>query len=288
MRLSHLCLTAAAGTAAAVLAVPHPARAADAVYGGSAHDGHAVVVKADAKATKLKSIAVSWSASCADGDDFPLAIELTAVKPAPGFAPSGDELLMSRNAKRRFKGTQLASFSTDTRNAAVQVTVDGKLAGRRAGGRLSALVKISDRATGAELTSCQATQRWDAMRRPGVVYGGTTSQGEPFVVRLNATRKRVNDVLTGWHADCSQGGFGGPDRIGNFAVKRSGAFGNPFSADTTMDAGEKLHFDYAFAGRLSAKQVRGTLQVKVAITDPAGTPVDSCDTGGLTFKATTG
>jgi hypothetical protein len=195
---------------------------------------------------------------------------------------------MARNAKRRFKGTQVTTYGGDTWVAPVEVTIEGKLAGRRASGRLSAVVKVMDRASGASLASCQATQRWVATRSPRLVYGGTTSQGEPVVIRLNAKRNRVDDVLTTWNAPCSQGAYRVPDRFGSFRVKRSGAFGNPFTYDTTMDGGDTLHFDYAFAGRVTAKRVRGTLQVKIAQTDPAGAPVDGCDTGGVTWKATTG
>jgi hypothetical protein len=287
MRLSLLSLTAAAGTAAAVLAAPHTARAADAVYGGSAQEDP-IVVKADAKASKLKSIVVSWRAGCGDGSDFPASGELTPIKVVPGFSPGADELLMSRNAAHRFKGTQFATYGGDTWGAVVQVTVDGKFARKRASGRLAAVVKILDPVTSNEVTSCQITRRWVATRSAGIIYGGTTSQDAPFVMRLNSRRNRIANVMTTWHAPCSQGSFTVPDRFGDFPLKRSGAFGNPFTFDTTMDAGEKLHFDYSFGGRVATKKAGGTLQVKIAQTDPAGAPLDSCDTGAVTWKATTG
>jgi hypothetical protein len=153
------------------------------------------------------------------------------------------------------------------------------------------VVKIVDKATGADITSCQTGNLlWSASRAPGLIYGGTTSQGEPVVVRLNTRRKQVSDFLTTWNASCmpSQGFFRVPDRFTRFAVKSTGRFGNPFTDDVAMDAGGKVHFDYALAGRVTKTTAKGTLQVKVSETDANGAATDSCDTGGVTWKAATG
>src|SRR3954452_14951263 len=108
MRPSLLRLTAAAGATAAVLAASPPARGADAVYGGTTRNEDPIVLKADQKTQQLRSLAISWAATCSGGDArFPGSAALTAVKAVPGFRPSGDELLVARNAKGRFAGTQL-------------------------------------------------------------------------------------------------------------------------------------------------------------------------------------
>ncbi len=291
MRPSLLRLTAAAGATAAVLAVSPSAQAADAVYGGSAGSGEPIVVKVDPKSFELRSIIVSWRAACADGQGFPAAGELTATEPVAGFTPDPTDLLVSRNAKGRFKGQQAGAVDLGAAAGAVVVDIEGKAKGTRASGTLRAVVKIVDKATGTDITSCQTgTMRWAATRAPGVVYGGITSQGEPVVVRLNAQRKRVSDFITTWQAPCtpSQGYFRVPDRFGNFPVKSSGRFGNPMSNDVAMDAGGKLHFDYALAGRVTKRAAKGTLQVKVSETDANGAATDSCDSGGLTWKAASG
>ena len=169
--------------------------------------------------------------------------------------------------------------------------VTGKLKAGRASGTLSAIVKIVDKATGAAVTSCQTgKQSWLATRKPGIIFGGSTSQGEPLVVRLNAERTRVNDVITVWRAPCTPSGgyFRVRDHFVNFALKKTGGFGNPFSNDTPMDAGGKRHWDYSVKGQVSKTKAKGALQVKVADSDPAGAPVDACDTGGVTWKAATG
>jgi hypothetical protein len=278
--------TAAVGATAAVLAATPAAEAADAVYGGTTSNGDPIVVTADAAATTLRSIAISWRASCGPdpGDWIPGGGVLTPAEPVAGFAPSADELLVSKNAKGSFAGTQLAGGA-----GPMVVDLKGKLKAGKATGTLSATVKVLDPETGNTTASCQTTQRWTATREPGIIYGGATSQGQPFVVRLNQTHKRVNDVITTWFAKCTPDGyFLSPDHFGNFAVKGSGAFGNPFDWDTTLDDGTKRDYAYQFKGRLTSKAVKGTMQVKVAETDAAGAPGANCDTGGLTFKAATG
>ena len=55
-----------------------------------------------------------------------------------------------------------------------------------------------------------------------------------------------------------------------------------------MDAGRKRHYDYSIAGHVTKTAAKGTLQVKVSETDADGAATDSCDTGGVTWKAATG
>jgi hypothetical protein len=292
MRPSLLRLTAAAGATAAVLAVSPSAYAADAVYGGTAGSDDPIVVKADAKSTKLRSMVVSWRAACADGDGFPAGGELTATAPVAGFTPGPTDLLVSRNAKGRFKGTQLGLANLGAASAAIVVDIEGALKRTRASGTLRAVVKIVDTATGADITSCQTgTMRWAATRSPGIIYGGKTSQGEPMVVRLDARRRQVNDLLTTWRAPCtpSAGYYRVPDHIFvPFLVGRTGRFGAPFARDWATGTGGRVRNDVDLAGRVSKTKASGTLQVKVSETDANGATTDTCDTGGITWKAATG
>ncbi len=283
-------LTAAAATAA-VLAVSPPALAADAVYGGSTRSGDPIVLKADSAAATMRKLVISWEASCGEGGSYAGRAELTPVKPTVGFAPGSQELLVSQNAKGRVKGVQLVGYDLGANVAAVQVEFAGKLKPKNASGTLSAIVKIVDKATGNAVTSCQTgTLRWTAARDPGFVYGGTTSQGEPIVVRLDQQRKRVNDLLFTWRAGCtpSNGFFRIPEHFGGFPVKGNGSFGNPISDDYPLTEGGKRNFTYQIAGRVGKPSIKGTLQVKVTETDPAGAPVDGCDSGTVTWKAATG
>jgi hypothetical protein len=171
----------------------------------------------------------------------------------------------------------------------ISVQVSGKLKPTRSTCTLSAIVKVVEKATGNEITSCESRKRsWTATRAPGTVYGGVTSQGEPMVLRLDAMRRSVDDVITTWHAPCGDTGFlRSPDHFMAFPVKSTGRFGNAFANDATMDAGTKRHVDYDIAGRLTKTAAKGTLQVKVTDTDAAGVAT-SCDSGGVTWKAATG
>jgi hypothetical protein len=282
-------LAAAASTTAAALAASPPAHAADGVYGGTTHDGEAIVLKTDAKGQRLKSIVISWAATCSDGTNFPAQAELTPTKATPGFQPKGDELLVERNAKGRFAGTQLATGGSDTTAVAVAVKLDGKLSAKRASGTISADVTIADKATGNQTGSCKLPKTsWAAARAPGRIYGGSTSQSAPVVIRLNASRRRVSDVFMTWVAPCSPSGFMRlADGFSNFTVKSTGAFGAPFGTDVPLGDGAKAHVDYTFAGRVSKSAVKGTLGVKWTETDAAGASTP-CDSGKISWRAQTG
>ena len=286
MRLSLPSLPAAVTGTAAALAAAAPAQGADAIFGGTAMSGAPIVLRADAKAQRLKSLTLSWFADCSDGGFYDASGELTPAVPIPGFASSPRELLVSRNAKGRFQGEQSFSTQSTTNVAVVQVKAAGKLTRTRASGTLSAIVKVSDKATGAEVTSCQTSGSWAAARNPGTIFGGTTSQDEPIVLRLS--RKTVDDVITSWVAPCAgdAGYFSSPDHWVAFPL-RSGRFGNPFSSDAVSRDGSKVHYAYSIAGRVRRADAKGRLQVKVTNTDPAGA-VTACDSGNVTWKAATG
>src|SRR4051812_2894298 len=182
-----ICLTAAS---AAVLATSSPAFAADAFYGGPDGRGAPIFVKPAPPAKTMRSLVVSWRAACSDGTGFPGGGTLTPADPTPGFQPGPDELLIEKNAKGKFQGTQLMGSDLGTRVAAISVRISGALKPGKATGRLEATVKIVDKASGASAGSCQVGQRWSATRQPGVIFGGATSQDEPFIIRLNKQHTR--------------------------------------------------------------------------------------------------
>src|SRR5262249_18348698 len=138
----------------------------DAIYGGTAKGGAPIVVKADAKLQSLRSIVLSWQALCGDSRYYDGGGELPPTEPVPGFGPGARELLVSRNAKGRFEGVQLFAADLGANVGAGQVKVSGTLKAKRASGALSAIVKIADKASGAEVTSCQVSGSWIATRKP--------------------------------------------------------------------------------------------------------------------------
>jgi len=228
---------AAAATAAVA---PAPALAGGAVYGGSTSAGAAIVIKADKKAKALRSAVVSWSASCDDGQRFPVSAPLTAVTAEPGFTPEFRELATSRNGKGRFAGTQLGGFTMGDQFGAMTAHYSGKLSATRASGTLDATITIVDRASQSTVATCRTgSVRWSATRAPGRVYAGSTSQDNPIVVRLDAKHRKVANLLFGWDSSTCK-----PDDIflsvnevfGGFPIS-GGRFGDAFDQFYSPDGG---------------------------------------------------
>src|ERR1700759_4862688 len=83
-----------------------PADAAGLVYGGTTRDGEAIVLTAPKGAPKLAGAVIAWDATCDDQLHFSDSERLTAVKPVIGVPLGSGDLLMTRNARGRFTGTQ--------------------------------------------------------------------------------------------------------------------------------------------------------------------------------------
>jgi hypothetical protein len=277
----------AAATALAATAPP----ASGSVYGGSTGGSEPIAVTANKAMKKLTSVVVGRSAECDNGMRFYDDRELTAATVQPGFNPGPDDLLMSRNAKGRFKGTETGSASSADSVAAIVFQIEGKLSPHRVSGTLSGTAKIMDKATGNAVGSCQTgTLRWAASRAPGKVFAGATSQGEPVVARVDPARHKVSDLMLTWESkSCTPPGFVRvPDDVGNFRISRSGAFGAPFDEEFALDGGGKRTFAYDVAGHVTKTAARGTYRVTMNEADAAGTQTSSCDTGAIGWKARTG
>jgi hypothetical protein len=279
------------GVAAAMLAAAPPARAADSVYGGTTSAGEAIVLKADASGAALKSAVIGWRADCSDGGYFSNFTELTATVAEPGFNPGYRDLLMTRNAKGRFAGTQLGGGSVGAMAMALTVDLTGKLGPARATGTLHAVVKVMDSTTGATAFTCDTgLRRFSASRAPGSVYGGRTSQEEPVVVRVDRKRGVISDLLITWRtATCTPDAvFTYPDGFSGLRLKSAGGFGGSMTQDYPFPDGTKRHFAYQLSGRVGKTKVNGSLHVTFNDTDATGAQTRACDSGGITFKATTG
>jgi hypothetical protein len=267
-----------------------PAHAAGFVYGGTTRAGDAIVLTAPKGAAKLAGAVIAWHAACASQMHFSDAAVLTPAKPAGGLPVDRRDLVVARNAKGRFAGTQTYAEDLGTNLAAISVGLTGRLSRSRASGTLSATVKIADKATGAAVDSCQTgSVRWMAVHAPGTIYGGATARQAPVVLRV-VPQQRVRDVVMGWDTQsCSDGSYlVYPDAFQDFRLSRSGAFGNPFTYTATFDDGTKRAFSYDLRGRVTKTSARGTLHVTTADTDPAGAPGMTCDSGTIAWKAVTG
>jgi hypothetical protein len=277
--------------AALVVAGGPAAQARDRIFGGTTRDQEPIVVQATARGDKLKSAVIAWEARCNDGDFFFDTGRRPVEQSAAGFEqPGPNSLSMSRNARGRFRGQQTAARELgDDQVAVFTTTLTGTLGATSARGTLSAQVQIFRRSDRAVVGSCRTgSVRWAASRRPGVIYGGVTSQQEPVVVRLNASRRRVSDLLFGWESErCEPPGFFRlGDSLTNFAL-RAGRFGDAFEQRFPGEGGAERRFAYDVRGSVSRTTARGTLSVRLTETQ-AGGQTATCETGSVRWSASTG
>lgn len=281
--------TALAAVVAAGLATAPSAVAAKPVFGGATRAGDAIVLRTDGKAKKLKSAVIAWTAKCDGGGYWADGGAVTVATGEPGFVPDPDELIVSRNKRGRFAGTQLVSGSTGDMSAAIVVDLAGKLSRKRAAGTLSATVTLLDQAGNVADTCDSGTVRWTASRSPSRIYGGTTSQDRPVVVRLDRARRKVSDLLIGWGSrSCVPDdylAFG--ETFSDFPMK-SGRFGDAFSQNYSLDGGGNRVFAYDVAGKVTKSAARGSFSVMVDDHDAAGAQTLHCETGTLSWSARSG
>jgi hypothetical protein len=285
--------TRAAGLAiVAVVAAgaPSPASARNATYGGSTSAGAPIVINADKKAKSLRSAIVSWRAACDDGRGFPVAMPVTAVKSESGFVPGIRELATSRNGKGRFAGIHVGAFNMGDLAGLMTASYGGKLSGKRASGTLTATITVVDQA-GNTVTTCRTgSVRWSATRAPGRVYAGSTAQDHPVVVRVDAKRRKVSDLMFGW-----QSGTCKPDDVflsvnedfSDFPLG-SGRFGDAFNTSYTPGEGGSGKVAYDITGRVARTRASGSFRVGLTETDAAGNVTTACDSGSVSWSAVTG
>jgi hypothetical protein len=286
--------TRAAGLAIVAVAAagaPSAAAARNAVYGGSTSAGAPIVITADKKAKALRSAVVSWKAACDDGMRFPVAAPLEAVKSEPGFRPGARELSTSKNGKGRFAGTQVGAMSLGDHVGILAAKYAGKLSPKRARGTLDATITIIERASGSAVATCRTgSVRWSATRSPGRVFAGSTGQDHPVVLRVDAKRRAVTNLLFGWESGTCK-----PEEAYLFVEESfsdfplgQGRFGDAFNQTFTPDGGGEGKVAYDITGRVARTRASGTFRVGLTETDPAGTITTACDSGTVSWSAATG
>jgi hypothetical protein len=283
-------LAGAAIALATTLGAAPGALAADTVYGGSTSGHEPIVIKADKAGKKLRSAVIAWTADCSDQMTFSDGSSLTPAKGTPGIGAGTEDLIVKRNGKGRFSGVQAEAFSMgDGGAAAVTVKLQGKLGAKSASGTLSADVALIDSAGNPQGTCRTGALRWKAAHAPGRVFAGATSEHQPVVAKVDAKRKHVTNMLVSWDsASCQPDGFAHyPESFTNFPVA-SGRFGDKWDDTQKTSDGGSVKVSYDVAGQAGKRAMRGTLRIGVTWMDPAGAVTSTCDSGGVTWKATTG
>ena len=191
----------AIATAAAAAIAPSPALAKNAVYGGSTSKGAPIVINADKKAKTLKSAVVSWTAVLRRRPRLPdrraaeggrRGARLHARLPRAGDLAQRQGPLRRHAARRLRHGRNVG---------ALNASYSGKLSAKRASGTLEATITVLEKASRNVVATCRTgSVRWSATRSPGRVFGGSTAQDLPIVVRLDAKRRTVADMLFNWES----------------------------------------------------------------------------------------
>lgn len=276
---------------AGLLITPGTVAAKSAVYGGSIPRGDPVVLTADTKAQALKTIVVSSKLTCIDGSHDNFAETMTTVKAPAGFPSDPMKLKMKKNAKGSFNGSWTGSSQGAKYMYVAVVHVSGKLTKTSAKGSFTVREDIVDLSTMQTVTSCDTgTTRFVASRRAGQIFGGTTKQGEPVVLRVNAARRQMKSFLFSWTADCGDNGWFHEPTMGwnNLPLSGLGAFKVARSYPYQGDNGGKVVYSYTAAGKVGKTSASGSVSGKYEEIDAAGATTATCDSGSLPWKAITG
>jgi hypothetical protein len=128
-----------------------------------------------------------------------------------------------------------------------------------------------------------------AVLRGGAVYGGKTSQNDPFALVLSHDGKRVAKQVMDIEGTCTSGmllNSGGSITPTNLRVGKTGTLkGTVLSSVNTGTETGKVTVD--LKGKLGSSRGSGTAHVHIDfVNKQTGTTTDSCDTGTLRWGAT--
>ena len=264
------------------------AHVATAVFGGTTKSSEPIVLKADKSVRRLRSVVIGVDAQCDNGRHYTISGSFPVVRSAPGM-PRRSGLVLSRNASGRFAGKVVTTDQLDEGSGAVVVKLAGRMTRTVARGTIAAKAVVADQA-GQTLATCTAAKTtWAASRRPGVIYGGSSAQGEPVVMRLDESRRRVADFLFSWDASCQpDGALRIPDGLTGFAVSTVGAFGDTVNDQINMDDGGHAQLGYGLHGKITRRAASGTVSAQVTRQDAAGAQQAQCSTGDVSWSVASG
>ena len=272
------------------LAATAPASARPAVYAGLVTKGEPVVVTADAGATQLRTLVIGTVLACADGSWVPVNGELYSGAPA-GLPGQPSPLTMSLNEGGRFAGRYTTSVPSARETLALTIDVAGSLTARGARGSFTADAIITG-SDGAPLTTCSSgTIGFIANRRPGVIFGGATTQSEPLYVQLNRRTHRMTYFTFSWSASCTSHAYRHWELDGWHAVLRTslgGSFARTFERNMADPDGHTATFSYGVSGRVRQLTAKGSLWARLVVRDTDDEPMETCASGPLAWKALSG
>jgi hypothetical protein len=161
---------------------------------------------------------------------------------------------------------------------------------------------ISTRAAGIAIAAVAAASTPSPAHAAGAVYGGSTSADAAIVINADKKARSLRSAVVSWSARCDDG-HRFPMAMPLKAVKAESGFKPGFRELATsrngkgrfagtqlggFDMGEQTGILSAtYAGKLSAKSARGTLEATITIVDEASlNTVATCKTGSVRWSAT--
>jgi hypothetical protein len=233
---------------------------------------------------------------------------------APRFGDALTESVAIRNVRLSEDGRYSATSSfTDELDPGVPIvgglrakgTIDFSvrvLAGGRARGAIRVRTTYTDPATGAELSRCDTGRIPWASRRPAPddgsgrrtpkprTYRGTTSQDEPFLMRVTRRGRLVHRAGMTVRIGCPSG-IGLPlDVVAHRVRIRRGRFGatDEFERPYTYPDGTQVveRYSWRLRGRFGRTGARGSFELHGDVRRRSdGERVGSCDTGAIDWRA---
>jgi hypothetical protein len=123
----------------------------------------------------------------------------------------------------------------------------------------------------------------------GNTFGGVSQQGNPVVVDLNSTRRKVVRIVGAMDLTCTSGASGTlTDKYTDISVSRRGKFSVAFGPVTQRnDDGTTTDVQVRVTGALNDTKTRlsGTWRIILTDHDAAGALTDTCDSGLVSWKA---
>lgn len=288
--LARMAVVACAGALAALafagsaLAARGPA-AAGTVYGGYSGQDSPMVVTLDRKRTSIKT--VGFFVESPDYYLFGDTGRAVAIKPQR--VQMGDHVVWGTRIAQNgsFKASGVAVTMYGDNPGAFEYTLRGRVKRGAMQGTLQGTLSLVDPATGQTIKTVPfPAVRWIAVSAPGRVFAGTTATRDPVVVELNrAGGNRATFVRIPWRASSDTSAWALSETLRGLKLA-GGAYTAAWSEPYTRQDGGRNTFDYAFALRVTGFKAAGTIQVKVTETDAAGAVEGTCDSGVVSFRAT--
>lgn len=123
----------------------------------------------------------------------------------------------------------------------------------------------------------------------GNTFGGVSQQGNPVVVDMNSTRRKVVRIVGAIDLTCTSGASGTlTDKYVDVSVSRRGTFKVAYGPVTQRnDDGTTTDVQVRVTGVLNDTKTRlsGTWRIILTDHDAAGALTDTCDSGLVSWKA---